>query len=95
MIVDQDELDIDVDTNMPTATLEILKPVEHVRPTVENLDSLMNRTTITSNTNVDNNRNIPIFGSRGIDLSMDNEFPLWAGDSSARRSPEGNLNSAC
>lgn len=36
--------------------------------------------------------NLPIFENRhNIQLSLDNDFPLWSGDSSVRRSPEGNF----
>lgn len=33
--------------------------------------------------------NISIFSRSRHELNIENEFPLWAGDSSARRSPEG------
>lgn len=87
MIVD--ELDIDVEASTSAATLEVHRPIEHIpRSTEDDIDRLMSRTSM----NLGYESSVPsgpIFGRRSMDLCMGNDFPIWTGDSSARRSPEG------
>ena len=59
------------------------------------LDKMMNRVTMNEEVDIDSVDigSMPIFeNSRHIEqMPLDNDFPLWAGDTSARRSPEGEL----
>ncbi|PZC87028.1 hypothetical protein B5X24_HaOG201264 [Helicoverpa armigera] len=94
--IDQEDLDFEISSSVELK-VETKLPTEKVSRTSQdedNLDKMMSRMKMEED--VDSHGSdigvMPIFEkSRHIDLqiSLDNDFPLWAGDTSARRSPEG------
>ncbi|XP_049698593.2 rab-like protein 6 [Helicoverpa armigera] len=94
--IDQEDLDFEISSSAELK-VETKLPTEKVSRTSQdedNLDKMMSRMKMEED--VDSHGSdigvMPIFEkSRHIDLqiSLDNDFPLWAGDTSARRSPEG------
>lgn len=77
------------------SSTEFTSRTNQVEDTIQ-LDKMMNRVTMDEEVDIDSVDigSMPIFdNSRHIDvqMTMDNDFPLWAGDTSARRSPEGLL----
>ncbi|XP_045502280.1 rab-like protein 6 [Colias croceus] len=86
--IDQD--DFDVDSSPPIKPIQTKTSTDYtINSRISKNDSLtnmFNQATISKNT--DDNDNIGII-SQEQDECLSNEYPLWAGDSSARRSPEG------
>ncbi|KAG6453628.1 hypothetical protein O3G_MSEX008256 [Manduca sexta] len=93
--VDQDDLDIDITptSEIPseikiTSDHDILKSTEHENQ----INSLLSRVTIARDSDIvkETDDDESIFENNHIQpMSLDNDFTLWVGDSSARRSPEG------
>ncbi|XP_059049545.1 rab-like protein 6 [Achroia grisella] len=102
--VDEDDLDVDTSasesskgpklsidhtfTSIPNKEANIEKLMSHTSISKENYDIPLQKP-VASKDNIDHK--LSVLNSRHSDmqLSMDNDFPIWAGDSSARRSPEG------
>lgn len=101
MTIDQEDLDFDVSSSADIVRPEPKVPSElHTRSSHLDgtLDTMMSRITMEddddtqlSHSSVDNSHG-HIFESKSHieeELQMDNDFSLWAGDTSVRRSPEG------
>lgn len=101
--IDQEDLDFDVSTSVEIKTEPKLS-TEYTKITSDftsksnrdedNLDRMMSRITMNEEVDIDSidMGNSPIFENNRhieVQLPLDNDFPLWAGDTSARRSPEG------
>lgn len=94
--IDQEDLDFDINN-----AVEIRSEIKLSTPFTsrssqdeDNLEKMISRVTMNDEVDIDNMDigSGPIFeNSRHLDvqLPLDNDFPLWAGDTSARRSPEG------
>ncbi|KAJ0181139.1 hypothetical protein K1T71_003224 [Dendrolimus kikuchii] len=97
VIVDQDDFDLDIslshensaDSNILADTIS--KSIQDTRKLAEEtINMKLNRVLIT-NDGIEmekEERNISVYEDGRSDM-LDGVFPLWAGDSSARRSPEG------
>lgn len=93
--MDEDDLDIDVSLSESIAELKL--PTEQTaqvsRPKDDELERFMGQASMSKDsfkTESSDMSNTSILGSRHhMQLTLDNDFPIWAGDSSARRSPEG------
>lgn len=96
--MDQDDLDFE-----GTPTAESVKDVErkmsterHYAPALrtdtddDSLNQFMRRTSISREMAESTiSRSSILESNPSLQLSLDSDFPLWAGDTSARRSPEG------
>lgn len=95
MTIDQEDLDFEVSSPVDERP-EVKLSTELTRTKQDdvNLDTMMSRVSMEEEVDVHSVDigAVPIFeNSRHIDvqLPLDNDYPLWAGDTSARRSPEG------
>lgn len=97
--IDQEDLDFDLSTSAEIMRPETKLPSEHITRSSRHdgtLDTMMSRISMDDDDDThistsDMSRG-PIFESNRhieVELQSDNDFPLWAGDTSARRSPEG------
>ncbi|XP_035429936.2 rab-like protein 6 isoform X1 [Spodoptera frugiperda] len=93
--IDQEDLDFEVSSPVDERP-EVKLSTELTRTKQDdvNLDTMMSRVSMEEEVDVHSVDigAVPIFeNSRHIDvqLPLDNDYPLWAGDTSARRSPEG------
>ncbi|KAJ8734089.1 hypothetical protein PYW07_014640 [Mythimna separata] len=96
--IDQEDLDFDISSSVDIRqeaklSTEFSSRSIQVEDTTK-LDTMMNRVTMDEKDDIDSVDigSMPIFeNSRHHDVQIpsDNDFPLWAGDTSARRSPEG------
>ncbi|KAJ8734730.1 hypothetical protein PYW08_013980 [Mythimna loreyi] len=96
--IDQEDLDFDISSSGDIRAEAKLSTEFSSRSNQDEdttkLDKMMNRVTMDEKIDIDSVDigNMPIFeNSRHVDVQLpsDNDFPLWAGDTSARRSPEG------
>lgn len=88
VIVEEDDLDIE---GSPQVNTIVAVDSAKTESSSINEDSLRNsfiKQTII-NKDHENNDNLSILGSGNMDIH--NDYPMWAGDSSVRRSPEGNI----
>lgn len=88
VIVEEDDLDIE---GSPQVNTIVAVDSEKNESSSINEDSLRNsfiKQTII-NKEDENNDNLSILGIGNMDIH--NDYPMWAGDSSVRRSPEGNI----
>lgn len=96
--IDQEDLDFDISSSVDMRaeaklSTEFPSRANQGEDAIK-IDKMMNRVTMDEEVDIDSVDigSMPIFeNSRHIDVQMplDNDFPLWAGDTSARRSPEG------
>lgn len=95
--IDQEDLDFDISLSVDIQTdakLSTEFPSRSNQDDTIKIDKMMNRVTMDEEVDTDSVDvgSMPIFkNSRHIDVQIppDNDFSLWAGDTSARRSPEG------
>ncbi|CAH0600579.1 unnamed protein product [Chrysodeixis includens] len=94
--IDQEDLDFDINNAVEIRSEIKLSTQFSSRSSQDedNLEKMINRVKMNEDVDIDNMDigSGPIFeNSRHLDvqLPLDNDFPLWAGDTSARRSPEG------
>lgn len=96
--IDQEDLDFDVSSSDARLALTLASEIEPSQPSHQDdtMDTMMSRLTMdeddTTNTTSIDLPPGPLFESKrlkDVELHLDNDFPLWAGDTSARRSPEG------
>ncbi|CAH2068517.1 unnamed protein product, partial [Iphiclides podalirius] len=90
-----EEDDLDVDNTPPTNQHFESKVNTDYHSTIgkedESLENMFSNKTYISKDNLEENDNIILSSHRelNLNLSLNSDFPIWAGDSSIRRSPEG------
>lgn len=99
--IDQEDLDYDISSSVEINRPEPKLPSERVTRSShhdDTIDTMMSRITMDEDDDTHISQSsiemshAPIFESKRhieVELQLDNDFPLWAGDTSARRSPEG------
>ncbi|KAL0850254.1 hypothetical protein ABMA28_012100 [Loxostege sticticalis] len=100
--VDQDDFDFEGTTSTENATgnpVTILSSEQHntlvsrADKDEESLNRYMRQTSISKEGSPEDESSVShvsmLESNHRLQLSLDNDFPLWAGDTSARRSPEG------
>lgn len=102
--VDQDDFDFEGTPSTENATgnpVTILSSEQHntlvskADKDEESLNRYMRQTSISKEGSPEDESSVShvsmLESNHSLQLSLDNDFPLWAGDTSARRSPEGTL----
>ncbi|XP_068628586.1 rab-like protein 6 [Battus philenor] len=87
--VEEDDLDVEnhaIETNLE-AKLNTMHPT--VVKQEEHLENMFMKQKISEDNLEDNDNELILNREHDMHLSSNNDFPIWAGDSSVRRSPEG------
>lgn len=99
VFVDQDDFDVDVNLiNEISSDIHveenIVRPVQEINILLDdtvnvNIGRISIQNETIESSSHERKKSISDGKQSDIDMQLENEFPLWAGDSSARRSPEG------